>query len=71
MSVVICDGCGSESAKEELIDQPIEMPDRVIFAKSVPVISCDICQISYTDHRGEEIRSQAIKACNTQDQTGR
>jgi hypothetical protein len=63
-SDVKCPSCGrSDTVTFEWLDEQFgygAAPDTVTLVAHVPVGSCSECDLSWTDHRGEEIRSKVV-----------
>ena len=64
---VACEVCGAPgittSNEDEIFEYAIK-DDIHTMTMKIPVFHCGVCEISYTDHRAEEIREAAIADVN-------
>lgn len=58
-----CDMCGASGLKTELVRNPFIYgtdPDAVEICADIPVHTCDVCEISFTDGEAAEIEHEAV-----------
>lgn len=58
-----CDMCGASGLKTELVRNPFIYgtgPDAVEIIADIPVHTCDVCEIAFTDGEAAEIEHEAV-----------
>ena len=60
---IVCPACGLAKCTERLEHEEFKygVGDKAVtLSAKVPVITCEACRESWTDHRGEDARSEAV-----------